>query len=81
VIAAPIYLHVPPGHARHWARHCAQYNACGRPVYFVQDRWYNQVYVPHYRSEHGERNARGDRNGDRGDRGEHRGRGRGGRGD
>jgi uncharacterized protein YcfJ len=26
-----------------------QYNACGRPVYFVDDRWYNDVYVPHYR--------------------------------
>lgn len=80
VVAAPIYLRVPPGHAKHWSKNCAKYNACGRPVYFVQDRWYNEVYVPHYRREHGERYARGDRDGDRGDRGEHRGRGRG-RGD
>ena len=45
----PIYLHVPPGHEKHWSRHCAQYNACGRPVYFVRDDWYNNEYVPRYR--------------------------------
>ncbi len=48
VAAAPIYLHVPPGHEKHWSKHCAQYNACGRPVYFVRDDWYNNEYVPHY---------------------------------
>ena len=37
--APPIYLHVPPGHEKHWSKHCAQYNACGRPVYFVRDDW------------------------------------------
>ena len=46
---APIYLHVPAGHAKHWAKHCHRYNACGQPVYFVQDTWFNGVYVPHYR--------------------------------
>jgi hypothetical protein len=45
---APIYLRVPPGHARNWARYCARYGACSRPVYFVQDSWYNNVYVPRY---------------------------------
>lgn len=45
----PIYLHVPPGHEKHWDRHCAEYNACGRPVYFVRDDWYNNQYVPYYR--------------------------------
>ena len=50
VAAAPIYLHVPPGHERHWSKHCAQYNACGRPVYFVRDDWYNKEYVPRYRN-------------------------------
>jgi hypothetical protein len=45
----PVYLHVPPGHEKHWAQHCREYNACGVPVYFVQDRWYNEVYVPHAR--------------------------------
>lgn len=31
----PLYLYVPPGHAKKWSKHCAQYNACGQPVYFV----------------------------------------------
>lgn len=52
--AAPIYLHVPPGHEKHWSKHCAQYNACGRPVYFVKDDWYNNEYVAHYQHEHGD---------------------------
>jgi hypothetical protein len=47
----PVYLHVPPGHAKNWGKHCAKYNACSRPVYFVKDDWYNNVYVPHYQSE------------------------------
>lgn len=51
----PIYLHVPPGHAKDWRRYCGRYEACGRPVYFVQDRWYNDVYVPRYRERHGGR--------------------------
>ncbi|MFC0133131.1 hypothetical protein [Massilia eurypsychrophila] len=42
---APIYLRVPRGHATQWSRHCSAYNACNRPVYFVQDRWYNNTYV------------------------------------
>jgi len=45
----PLYLHVPPGHERHWAKHCREYNACDRPVYFVSERWYNDVYSPHRR--------------------------------
>jgi len=49
VVREPIYLRVPPGHARHWRKFCARYNACGQPVYFVQDSWYNDVYVPYYR--------------------------------
>jgi len=44
----PIYLRVPPGYERHWAHHCAEYNACGRPVYFVRDEWYQHEYVPRY---------------------------------
>ena len=39
---APVYLHVPPGHARHWAKHCAEYHACGRPVYFVRSAEYDE---------------------------------------
>lgn len=67
--AAPIYLHVPPGHEKHWSKHCREYNACGRPVYFVRDDWYNNEYVPRHR--HADR----DRDRDEGhDRGRHEGR-------
>ncbi|MES2742940.1 MAG: hypothetical protein V4754_18615 [Pseudomonadota bacterium] len=48
----PIYLRVPPGHAKHWSKHCRSYNACGQRVYFVQDNWYTNEYAPRYRSEH-----------------------------
>jgi hypothetical protein len=50
---APIYLRVPPGHAKNWKKYCDRYNACTRPVYFVQDDWYRNVYVPRYRDTHG----------------------------
>jgi len=51
MVREPIYLRVPPGHERHWDKHCRRYNACGQPVYFVQDRWYRDVYAPRYRGE------------------------------
>ena len=38
----PVYMWVPPGHQKHWDKHCARYGACGVPVYFVQDRWYRE---------------------------------------
>ena len=53
VVRQPIYLRVPPGHAKHWRKHCGEYNACGRPVYFVQERWYNEEYAPKYREGRG----------------------------
>jgi len=53
VVHSPIYLHVPPGHAKDWAKHCAKYNACGERVFFVHDRWYNDVYVAEYQKRHG----------------------------
>ena len=62
----PIYLHVPPGHAKNWRKHCHKYNACGERVYFVQDNWYNQVYVPQYRERH--HNRRDDRREEREDK-------------
>lgn len=56
----PVYLHVPPGHRKHWSKHCMEYNACGQRVYFVQDDWYDRVYVPE-RQRHGDsRFERGD---------------------
>lgn len=74
VVAQPVYMHVPPGHAKKWSRYCRQYDACGRPVYFVRDDWYQNTYVPHYREKHG----RGGGDGDRGHgRGESEGRGHG----
>jgi hypothetical protein len=53
VVRAPLYLRVPPGHVKKWAKHCAEYNACGVPVYFVDDGWYNTVYAPAYKAKHG----------------------------
>ena len=54
----PIYLYVPPGHQKNWAKHCARYNACGQPVYFVQEDWVRERYEEdhghdHDRGEHG----------------------------
>ena len=54
VVRQPVYLRVPPGHEKKWSKHCRKYNACGRPVYFVQQDWYTNVYAPDYRSKHGE---------------------------
>lgn len=61
----PLYLHVPPGHAKRWSRYCRQYDACGQPVYFVRDDWYQNVYTPRYREVHGRHDDRG-RGNDRG---------------
>lgn len=65
----PMYLRVPPGHRKHWSKHCGEYNACGERVYFVQDNWYNREYVPRYQEQHRDRND--DRRDERGDK--HRG--------
>jgi hypothetical protein len=56
---APVYLRVPPGHARNWRRHCGAYNACDEQVYFVENNWYQREYVPRYQAEHRDR-ERGD---------------------
>lgn len=73
----PIYLRVPPGHRRHWSKHCREYNACGQRVYFVQDNWYNNEYAPRYREQHGDGDRRDDdRHDEHDNRGEH-GRGNG----
>ncbi len=37
VPVTPVYMHVPPGHAKKWGKHCHQYNACGQAVYFVKN--------------------------------------------
>jgi hypothetical protein len=41
---SPIYMHVPPGHARNWSKHCKRYNACNQPVYFVKSAEYEPGY-------------------------------------
>lgn len=57
----PVYLLVPPGHVKHWKKHCHEYHACGKRVYFVQDKWYNHEYVPRYQAQHRDhRNERHD---------------------
>ena len=90
---APIYLNVPPGHAKKWSKHCGAYDACGQPVYFVQNSWYEQQYVPLHRARaagyrgdyRDRRNDRHDRRDDRrddrrNDRNDHRGNNRGDKG-
>ncbi|MDB6091580.1 MAG: hypothetical protein JWN85_4364 [Gammaproteobacteria bacterium] len=46
VYVQPIYLHVPPDHAKNWRRHCHEYHACNRPVYFVRSAEYDPGYRP-----------------------------------
>jgi len=60
----PVYLHVPPGHARNWRKHCRQYNACNRPVYFIRSAEYEPDYgrrnYRHYQDdEHGHGHGHG----------------------
>ena len=42
----PVYLWVPPGHRKNWRKHCREYGACGVPVLFVEDRWYDDHVHP-----------------------------------
>jgi len=41
----PVYMRIPPGHQKNWSKHCARYNACGVPVYFVREDWYQDRYA------------------------------------
>ena len=49
----PVYMRVPPGHQKKWSKHCHSYNACGVPVYFVKEDWYQQNVMRGDRHEHG----------------------------
>jgi hypothetical protein len=77
--AQPVYLRVPPGHRKNWARHCGRYNACGQRVLFVRDEWYTNSYAPRYREHYRDRehhrserrDYRDDRDRDRGHGGKH----------
>ena len=80
VVREPIYLNVPPGHAKNWRKHCHKYNACGQRVYFVRNDWYDTQYVPRYRERHGGGDGKhhdNDERGERHDRGEGNDHGRG----
>ena len=57
---APVYLRVPPGHAKNWGKHCRRYGACGVPVYFVRDDWYRDEYIPRWRGSVDRRRRRRD---------------------
>jgi hypothetical protein len=59
IVAQPVYLHVPPGHAKNWAKHCHKYRACGDRVYFVQESWYQDVYAPRYYGPRGKGHGKG----------------------
>ena len=70
LVQQPLYLHVPPGHAKKWSKHCAKYNACGQPVYFVRvdgDDDYERVKYKEYKEHkvkkdkhHGKGHGKGD---------------------
>ncbi len=46
---AALYLNVPDYQRNNWRFYCSRYNACNRPVYFVRDNWYRDVYAPQYK--------------------------------
>ena len=66
----PMYLYVPPGQQRNWRKHCRRYGACGRQVYFVEERWVAERYEERHGRGHG-RGGKGKRGGDH-DRGHDR---------
>jgi hypothetical protein len=48
----PVYMHVPPGHAKKWSKHCHKYNACSQPVYFVKSAEYGYHDGGHHKKKH-----------------------------
>lgn len=42
---APVFLHVPREHSRHWPRFCRLYAACERPAFFVSEEWYYGIFL------------------------------------
>lgn len=77
---SPIYMYVPPGHAKNWSKHCGRYNACGQPVYFVQEPprggYKHDKHDKHDKGHKGNKH-RDDRHADGDDRGHGNGRGEG----
>ncbi|MDF3030144.1 MAG: hypothetical protein K0R03_702 [Moraxellaceae bacterium] len=46
MLARALYLHVPQSHRTKWEGWCHHYQACGHPVYFVTEQWFERVYRP-----------------------------------
>lgn len=55
----PVYMWVPPGHRKNWRKHCYRYDACGMPVVFVRDDWYEGHVMPYADHKHGKGKGRG----------------------
>lgn len=62
----PVYMWVPPGHRRQWSSYCGQYRACGSPVVFVRDDWYDAHVRPHGHGRGHNKHRGDDRGHDRG---------------
>lgn len=60
----PVYLWVPPDHQKHWKKHCKKYGACGVPVYFVKDEWYQEAVVHGKGKDKGKGHGKGHGKGD-----------------
>ena len=60
----PLYLYVPPGHAKKWDKHCYRYNACARQVYFVQENWVQERYEEKHGKGHGKNKNKGKKHDD-----------------
>lgn len=69
---APIYLYVPTVYQQNWPRYCGRYNACGRPVLFVQEGWVRDHHRHHDDDDDGDRRGGPHHgHGDHGARGRH----------
>jgi hypothetical protein len=71
----PVYMWVPPGHRHDWKKHCHRYRACGVPVYFVRDEWYDRHVHRGARHRDDDDDRRGRDRGDRGRDGKRDGKG------
>lgn len=51
-VEEPVYVYAPLIHQRRWHRYCHRYDACNRPVFFVQERWINDEYARQQERQH-----------------------------
>ena len=59
----PIYMRVPPGHAKDWGRYCGRYQACGQPVYFIKDGVHERERERQHEHERDRKSYKGNGNG------------------